>query len=51
MSNTSGPTEELWQAFFANPMEWWDNRQNKVGDQSVFVFTSCSHFLIGRINT
>ncbi|PNY11915.1 protein OSB2 chloroplastic-like [Trifolium pratense] len=21
---------ELWQAFFANPGEWWDNRKNKV---------------------
>ncbi|XP_050237575.1 protein OSB2, chloroplastic-like [Mercurialis annua] len=20
---------ELWQAFFANPLEWWDNRTNK----------------------
>ncbi|KAJ6797913.1 protein OSB2, chloroplastic-like [Iris pallida] len=27
--NSSGSTEELWQAFFANPMEWWDNRRNK----------------------
>ncbi|KAK9982955.1 hypothetical protein SO802_032480 [Lithocarpus litseifolius] len=22
--------EELWQAFFANPVDWWDNRKNKV---------------------
>ncbi|KAI3421398.1 uncharacterized protein J3R85_012314 [Psidium guajava] len=22
-------TVELWQAFFANPLEWWDNRKNK----------------------
>ncbi|GKV20166.1 hypothetical protein SLEP1_g30323 [Rubroshorea leprosula] len=22
--------EELWQAFFANPVEWWDNRKSKV---------------------
>ncbi|KAL0437412.1 UNVERIFIED_CONTAM: protein OSB1, mitochondrial [Sesamum radiatum] len=28
-SNSTGSTEELWQAFFANPMEWWDNRKNK----------------------
>uniref|UniRef100_A0A7N2N721 Uncharacterized protein n=1 Tax=Quercus lobata TaxID=97700 RepID=A0A7N2N721_QUELO len=21
--------EELWQAFFANPVDWWDNRKNK----------------------
>ncbi|PHT52890.1 Protein OSB2, chloroplastic [Capsicum baccatum] len=27
--NTTGSTEELWQAFFANPLEWWDNRKNK----------------------
>ncbi|KAH6797936.1 hypothetical protein C2S52_022490 [Perilla frutescens var. hirtella] len=27
--NSTGSTEELWQAFFANPMEWWDNRKNK----------------------
>ncbi|KAK9282192.1 hypothetical protein L1049_005104 [Liquidambar formosana] len=25
----SASTEELWQAFFANPVEWWDNRKNK----------------------
>nr|CAB3498620.1 unnamed protein product [Digitaria exilis] len=23
------PAEELWQAFFANPLDWWDNRTNK----------------------
>ncbi|KAL2540637.1 Protein OSB1 [Abeliophyllum distichum] len=28
-TNTMGSTEELWQAFFANPLEWWDNRKNK----------------------
>lgn len=28
-STGSTSTEELWQAFFANPMEWWDNRKNK----------------------
>nr|DAD19730.1 TPA_asm: hypothetical protein HUJ06_021193 [Nelumbo nucifera] len=22
-------TEQLWQAFFANPVDWWDNRRNK----------------------
>lgn len=22
-------TQELWQAFFANPVDWWDNRKNK----------------------
>ncbi|XP_062021784.1 protein OSB2, chloroplastic-like [Rosa rugosa] len=22
-------TQELWQAFFANPVEWWDNRKTK----------------------
>ncbi|KAK9684862.1 hypothetical protein RND81_10G237900 [Saponaria officinalis] len=32
--NNSAPpsklsTQELWQAFFANPTEWWDNRNNK----------------------
>jgi hypothetical protein len=25
-----GSIEELWQAFFANPVDWWDNRKNKV---------------------
>ncbi|GAB4830464.1 hypothetical protein Ancab_020177 [Ancistrocladus abbreviatus] len=25
----SKSTEELWQAFFVNPMDWWDNRKNK----------------------
>ncbi|KAK4355480.1 hypothetical protein RND71_024451 [Anisodus tanguticus] len=29
-ANTTGSTEELCQAFFANPLEWWDNRKNKV---------------------
>ncbi|XP_042026823.1 protein OSB2, chloroplastic-like [Salvia splendens] len=28
-ANSTGTTEELWQAYFANPMEWWDNRKNK----------------------
>ncbi|KAG8370751.1 hypothetical protein BUALT_Bualt13G0016100 [Buddleja alternifolia] len=28
-ANSTGSTEELWQAFFANPTEWWDNRKNK----------------------
>ncbi|XP_012092115.1 protein OSB2, chloroplastic isoform X2 [Jatropha curcas] len=27
--NSTGSIEELWQAFFANPLEWWDNRKNK----------------------
>ncbi|ESR57163.1 hypothetical protein CICLE_v10021384mg [Citrus x clementina] len=27
--NNMGSTEELWQAFFASPNEWWDNRKNK----------------------
>ncbi|XP_010679163.2 protein OSB1, mitochondrial [Beta vulgaris subsp. vulgaris] len=22
-------TQELWQAYFANPTDWWDNRKNK----------------------
>ncbi|KAK9087126.1 hypothetical protein Syun_029520 [Stephania yunnanensis] len=25
----SSSSQELWQAFFANPMDWWDNRKNK----------------------
>ncbi|KAG0468534.1 hypothetical protein HPP92_017862 [Vanilla planifolia] len=25
----SASAEELWQAFFANPLDWWDNRKNK----------------------
>ncbi|CAI0402864.1 unnamed protein product [Linum tenue] len=30
-NNTSnmGSIEEQWQAFFASPYEWWDNRKNK----------------------
>lgn len=24
----------LWQMFFANPHEWWDNRKNKVNSKS-----------------
>ncbi|XP_077247361.1 protein OSB1, mitochondrial-like [Tasmannia lanceolata] len=27
--NNVGSAEELWQAFFANPVDWWDNRKNK----------------------
>ncbi|XP_043721852.1 protein OSB1, mitochondrial-like [Telopea speciosissima] len=27
--NDVNSTQELWQAFFANPMDWWDNRKNK----------------------
>lgn len=29
-ASSAGSVEELWQAFFANPVEWWDNRKNKV---------------------
>ncbi|KQK14078.1 protein OSB1, mitochondrial isoform X1 [Brachypodium distachyon] len=29
LSSSSRSTEALWQAFFANPLDWWDNRQNK----------------------
>ncbi|KAF2325285.1 hypothetical protein GH714_026112 [Hevea brasiliensis] len=29
-TNSTVSTEELWQAFFANPLEWWDNRKNKA---------------------
>ncbi|GAU50487.1 hypothetical protein TSUD_26310 [Trifolium subterraneum] len=28
--SAGGSVVELWQAFFANPGEWWDNRKNKV---------------------
>ncbi|KAL6527669.1 hypothetical protein OROMI_029480 [Orobanche minor] len=28
-TNSTGSTVQLWQAFFANPLEWWDNRKNK----------------------
>ncbi|XP_052169986.1 protein OSB1, mitochondrial-like [Diospyros lotus] len=28
-ANNTGSTEELWQAFFANPVDWWDNRKSK----------------------
>ncbi|KAI6684243.1 hypothetical protein NL676_030156 [Syzygium grande] len=27
--HNNSSTVELWQAFFANPPEWWDNRKNK----------------------
>lgn len=32
LANPNGAvsTEQLWQAFFANPVDWWDNRKNKV---------------------
>lgn len=31
LANPNGAvsTEQLWQAFFANPVDWWDNRKNK----------------------
>ncbi|KAG8389271.1 hypothetical protein BUALT_Bualt02G0211600 [Buddleja alternifolia] len=28
-ASSTGSAEELWQPF-ANPMEWWDNRKNKL---------------------
>ncbi|GJN24004.1 hypothetical protein PR202_gb11708 [Eleusine coracana subsp. coracana] len=28
-NRVSRSSEELWQAFFANPLDWWDNRVNK----------------------
>lgn len=28
-SKSTVSTQELWQAFFANPLDWWDNRKNK----------------------
>ncbi|XP_061338137.1 protein OSB2, chloroplastic-like [Gastrolobium bilobum] len=28
-NSTGSSVVELWQAFFANPGEWWDNRKNK----------------------
>ncbi|XP_027366597.1 protein OSB2, chloroplastic-like isoform X2 [Abrus precatorius] len=28
-ANNTGSVVELWQAFFANPGEWWDNRKKK----------------------
>jgi len=24
--------ESLWRAFFASPLEWWDDRTNKVNN-------------------
>jgi len=30
VSSGTGSVVELWQAFFANPGEWWDNRMTKV---------------------
>ncbi|XP_078437358.1 protein OSB1, mitochondrial-like [Wolffia australiana] len=32
--NQGSTPEELWQAFFANPTEWWDNRKNKRNPKS-----------------
>uniref|UniRef100_A0A0D9VWL4 Uncharacterized protein n=1 Tax=Leersia perrieri TaxID=77586 RepID=A0A0D9VWL4_9ORYZ len=29
LDSSSRSTEQLWQAFFANPLDWWDNRTNK----------------------
>ncbi|GAB2303721.1 hypothetical protein Dimus_037705 [Dionaea muscipula] len=28
--NNKASVEQLWQAFFANPTDWWDNRKMKV---------------------
>jgi len=30
VSSGSGSVVKLWQEFFANPREWWDNRMTKV---------------------
>lgn len=30
---SSASREELWQAFFANPADWWDNRKDKTDAQ------------------
>lgn len=30
-SKAATETEKLWQAFFANPSDWWDNRSSKKG--------------------
>ncbi|RRT81566.1 hypothetical protein BHE74_00008267 [Ensete ventricosum] len=38
VGNSSGSTEKLWQAFFANPVDWWDNRKNKVAELSSLQF-------------
>lgn len=37
MSSSSRSTEALWQAFFANPLDWWDNRKDKVTSPSLFL--------------
>ena len=29
-SNYFGSPQETWQSFFAIPVEWWDNRKNKI---------------------
>ncbi|KAL5219039.1 hypothetical protein ABZP36_019723 [Zizania latifolia] len=29
VDSSARSTEQLWQAFFANPLDWWDNRTNK----------------------
>jgi len=39
--SSSRSTEELWQAFFANPLDWWDNRTNKVRLGLFKVITTC----------
>lgn len=36
-----GSVEESWQAFFANPVDWWDNRKNKVLNLGVDQEGSC----------
>lgn len=28
-ANSDETVEQLWQAFFANPVDWWDNRKTK----------------------
>lgn len=33
MKHATAESESLWQAFFANPFEWWDNRSNKKTPQ------------------
>jgi len=44
-----GSTEERWQAFFASPLEWWDNRKDKVVVLVNKLENACIHMLLAIV--
>jgi hypothetical protein len=48
-ANDMGSMEERWQAFFANPLEWWDNRKDKVIVLANESENACIHVLLANL--